>query len=202
MDPQDPKNVGRDTAQDLSGLVGKFAAPKAVAHHWLTDPEYAAFTHRLEAAHAAAEAALVVQRSTCQRSLIGCRDCETREEVLARRIATAFSWAHASRDNAEPILSRHSRAGEQGRDRCCPLISTNAGEILEQVSAGAGTAPIDGYALPRTTLLTNLFRPKLTSSAASSASMLGSGSRATLLTLAHGPSSTDKRSPAPVFLIC
>jgi hypothetical protein len=96
MGPQDLKNVGRDTARDLSGLVREFAALKAVTHHWLTDPEYAALTHRLEAAHAAAEAVLVVQRSTCQRSLIGCLDCETREEVLARRIATAFRWAHAS----------------------------------------------------------------------------------------------------------
>ena len=49
MGPQDPKNVARDTARNLSG-------------------------------HAAAETALVVQRSNYQRSLIGCLDCETREE--------------------------------------------------------------------------------------------------------------------------
>jgi hypothetical protein len=30
--------------------------------YWLTDPEYAALRHRLEAAHAAAEAALVEAR--------------------------------------------------------------------------------------------------------------------------------------------
>jgi hypothetical protein len=83
MGPQDPKDVARDTARDLSGLVGELAALKAVAHHWLTDPEYAAVTRRLEAAHAAAEAAPVVQRSTYQRSLIGCLDCETREEAEA-----------------------------------------------------------------------------------------------------------------------
>ena len=35
---------------------------KADAHHWLTEPEYAALRHRLEAAHAAAEAALVEAR--------------------------------------------------------------------------------------------------------------------------------------------
>ena len=35
---------------------------KADAHHWLTDPEYAALRHCLEAAHAAAEAALVEAR--------------------------------------------------------------------------------------------------------------------------------------------
>src|SRR5918993_3426365 len=101
MGPQDPKNVARDTARDLSGLVGELAALKADAHHWLTDPEYAALRHSLEATHAAAEAALVVQRSTYQRSLIGCLDCETREEALARRGTTALRWGHASRGNAE-----------------------------------------------------------------------------------------------------
>ncbi len=35
---------------------------KADATHWLTDPEYAALKHRLEAAHASAEAALVEAR--------------------------------------------------------------------------------------------------------------------------------------------
>jgi hypothetical protein len=62
MGPQDPKDVVRDTARDLSALVGELAALKADATHWLTDPEYAALRHRLEAAHAAAEAALVEVR--------------------------------------------------------------------------------------------------------------------------------------------
>jgi len=62
MGPQDPKDVTRDTARDLSGLVGELAALKADAHHWLTGPEYAALRHRLESAHAAAEAALVEAR--------------------------------------------------------------------------------------------------------------------------------------------
>jgi hypothetical protein len=84
MGPQEPKDVTRETARDLSGLVGELAALKADTHHWLTGAEYAALGHHLEAAHAAAEAALVVQRSTYQRSLIGCLDCETREEALAR----------------------------------------------------------------------------------------------------------------------
>jgi hypothetical protein len=35
---------------------------KGDATHWLTDPEYATLHHRLEAAHAAAEAALVEAR--------------------------------------------------------------------------------------------------------------------------------------------
>jgi hypothetical protein len=60
--PQDPTDVARDTARDLSGLVGELAALKADAHHWLTGAEYAALRYRLETAHAAAEAALVEAR--------------------------------------------------------------------------------------------------------------------------------------------
>ena len=62
MGPQDPKDVTRDTARDLSALVGELAALKRGATHWLTDPEYAALKHRLEAAHAAVEAAIVEAR--------------------------------------------------------------------------------------------------------------------------------------------
>jgi hypothetical protein len=60
--PQDPTDVTRDTACDLSGLVGELAALKGYATHSLTDPEYAALRLRLQAAHAAAEAALVEAR--------------------------------------------------------------------------------------------------------------------------------------------
>jgi hypothetical protein len=45
MGPQDPKDVARDTARDLSALVGKLAALKADAYHWLSGPEYATLTH-------------------------------------------------------------------------------------------------------------------------------------------------------------
>ena len=62
MGPQNPKDVARDTARDLSALVGELSALKGDASHWLTDPEYATLRHRLEAAHAAAEAALVEAR--------------------------------------------------------------------------------------------------------------------------------------------
>jgi hypothetical protein len=56
MEPQDPKDVTRDVARDLSGVVGELAALKGDATHWLTDPEYATLRLRLEAAHAAVEA--------------------------------------------------------------------------------------------------------------------------------------------------
>ena len=62
MGPQEPKDVVRDTARDLSGMVGELAALKEDATHWLTDPEYEVLRHRLEAAHAEAEAALVEAR--------------------------------------------------------------------------------------------------------------------------------------------
>jgi len=62
MGPQDPKDVARDTARDLSGMVGELAALKADATHWLTDSEYDTLRHRLEDAHAAAEAAVVEAR--------------------------------------------------------------------------------------------------------------------------------------------
>jgi hypothetical protein len=62
MGPQDPKDVAWDTARDLSALVGELAALKADATQWLTDPEYTTLRHRLEAAHAAAKAAMVEAR--------------------------------------------------------------------------------------------------------------------------------------------
>ena len=62
MGPQDPKDVTRDTARDLSALVRELVALKADAAHWLEGPEYAALRHRLQAAHAAVEAALVEAR--------------------------------------------------------------------------------------------------------------------------------------------
>ena len=62
MSPQDPRDVTRDTARDLTGLAGELAALKADAYHWLTDPEYAALKHRLEDAHAAVQATLVEAR--------------------------------------------------------------------------------------------------------------------------------------------
>jgi hypothetical protein len=62
--PQNPKDVTRETARDLSGLAGELAALKADAYHWLTGSEYAPLRHRLELenAHAAVEAALIEAR--------------------------------------------------------------------------------------------------------------------------------------------
>jgi hypothetical protein len=64
LGPQDPKDVTRDLARDLSGMAGELAvaALKADARHWLTDPEYAVLHLRLENAHAAVEAALIEAR--------------------------------------------------------------------------------------------------------------------------------------------
>jgi hypothetical protein len=62
MGPQDPEDVTRDTACDLTGMAAELAALKGDANHWLTGPEHAALRLRLEAAHAAVEAALVETR--------------------------------------------------------------------------------------------------------------------------------------------
>ena len=62
MGPQDPKDVARDLARDLSGMAGELAALKADARHWLTDPVHADLHLLLGNAHAAVEAALVEAR--------------------------------------------------------------------------------------------------------------------------------------------
>jgi hypothetical protein len=51
--PQNPKDVARDIARDLSGIAEELAALKAHAHQWLEGPECDAMRHRLEAKHAA-----------------------------------------------------------------------------------------------------------------------------------------------------
>jgi hypothetical protein len=62
MGPQDPKDVTRDTARDLSGMAGELTALKADARQWLTDPAHADLHLRLANAHAAVEAALIEAR--------------------------------------------------------------------------------------------------------------------------------------------
>jgi hypothetical protein len=60
--PQDPKDVARDTARDLTALVGEIAALKGDATHWLEGSEYVTLKHLLEDVHAAVEAALIEAR--------------------------------------------------------------------------------------------------------------------------------------------
>jgi putative heme degradation protein len=62
MGLQDPKDIARDTAHALSASIGELAALKRDATHWLLDPEYVTLRQRLEAVHAATEAALVETR--------------------------------------------------------------------------------------------------------------------------------------------
>ncbi len=62
MGPQHPKDVAREAARNLTGIVGELATLKADAAQWLTAPEYEALRLRLEMAHAAAEAAVVEAR--------------------------------------------------------------------------------------------------------------------------------------------
>jgi hypothetical protein len=62
MGSQDPKDVARDLARDLTGMAGELAALKGDANHWLEGPENAALRHRLESAHAAVEAAPIEAR--------------------------------------------------------------------------------------------------------------------------------------------
>jgi hypothetical protein len=62
MGPQHPKDVARNAARDLTGIVGELATLKADASQWLTRPEYEALRLRLEIAHAAAEAAVEARR--------------------------------------------------------------------------------------------------------------------------------------------
>jgi hypothetical protein len=45
--PQDPKDVTRDLARDLTGMAGELAALKADARQWLTDPVHADLHLRL-----------------------------------------------------------------------------------------------------------------------------------------------------------
>jgi len=51
--PQDPKDVARDIARDLSVVIAEITALQGDATRWLQDPEYAALEHRLEDAQTA-----------------------------------------------------------------------------------------------------------------------------------------------------
>src|SRR5918997_612010 len=90
---------------------------------------------------------------------------------------------------ASAHLLRHFSCprGDQRVRYSSTLITTRTGEMSEQVSASADGAPILGYAIVPTTRLTKCSRLKLTSSATSSANVLGNGSRATVGQGKHFP---------------
>ncbi len=62
MGPPDPKEVARDVAHGLAQKASDLNRTKGDAAPWLEGPEYAPLLHRLEAAHAAVEAALIEAR--------------------------------------------------------------------------------------------------------------------------------------------
>jgi hypothetical protein len=62
MGPQDPKEIARDLARELTALVGELASLQAGANQRLTDPEYVTLRKHLDVAHAAVEAAQVEAR--------------------------------------------------------------------------------------------------------------------------------------------
>ncbi len=62
MGPHDPKETVGIIARDLPAAVSELASLKAEANNDLTDSEYNTLRHRLEEAHAAAEAALIEAR--------------------------------------------------------------------------------------------------------------------------------------------
>jgi hypothetical protein len=62
MGPQDPNEVTRNVAHDLTQIASDLNRTKAEARHWLEGPEHATLLLRLEGAHAAVEATLIEAR--------------------------------------------------------------------------------------------------------------------------------------------
>jgi hypothetical protein len=60
--PPDHKDATQEIARDLADIAAQLASLKGEAHSWLSDPNYDTLKLRLEAAHAAAEAAAVEAR--------------------------------------------------------------------------------------------------------------------------------------------
>ncbi len=61
--PRDHTDAAKDIARDLADIARQLAAIKGEANAWLSrDGNYAAFSHRLENAHASVEAAAVEAR--------------------------------------------------------------------------------------------------------------------------------------------
>jgi hypothetical protein len=60
--PHDHRDVAQDLARELADIGAQLASLKGEANSWLRDPDYDTLRHRLENAHAAAEAAAVEAR--------------------------------------------------------------------------------------------------------------------------------------------
>jgi hypothetical protein len=60
--PRDDKDAAQDLARDVADIAGQLASLKGEANSLLGDPDYDTLKHRLENAHAAAEAAAVEAR--------------------------------------------------------------------------------------------------------------------------------------------
>lgn len=60
--PRNHTDAAQDIARELADVSGQLAHLKGEALNWLDDPNYVALRHRLENAHAAAEAAAVEAR--------------------------------------------------------------------------------------------------------------------------------------------
>jgi hypothetical protein len=60
--PRDDTDVAQDLSRDLADLAAQIASLKGEANAYLRNPNYATLRLRLEAAHAAVEAAMVEAR--------------------------------------------------------------------------------------------------------------------------------------------
>ncbi len=60
--PRDERDAAQDLARELADLAAQLAALKGEANAWLSDESYDVLRHRLENAHASAEAAAVEAR--------------------------------------------------------------------------------------------------------------------------------------------
>ena len=57
--PRDDRDAAQDLSRELADLAAQLASLEGEAHAWLSDENYDVLRHRLENAHASAEAAAV-----------------------------------------------------------------------------------------------------------------------------------------------
>ena len=60
--PPDDRDIAVEISRDLAELSSRLSAVKGEVYNWLASPEYLPLRHRIEAAHAAVEAAAVEAR--------------------------------------------------------------------------------------------------------------------------------------------